>query len=752
MRLITLLYIFFIALSGKAQQTDSTGNSKPVCSVYFQKGMIKKGKVQLPDSVFSQLHFSEGLAALKIIDTTILYAGGSIGFIDRAGKMVVPFVYDTIVQPFQNGLAIAGVSKDYFNPSDIWYGVSTQKGKLFKFQYKEIGTIEKGLIPVRDEYGKWGFFSVSGKPLYTPFCQDYRIISGSRILVKESEKWGLLDVAGGILIPVTNKAIHFEDDKCEVEKFSKWEYIQIADQTKIAEFDGDSVVLEGNLFKVVNNGKWRLLKADGSPLTELLFDEIKVYPPSHIVVKKEGRYALMNTSGDLLTGFNYNDMEPDSLGYIKVKKPSFRRYGHTIIENVDELWEGLLDSNGARVIPAVYKSLGRVSCESHWNTAVEGDSNGTNLKVQISNVSKLLPFQSKDGKWGYLNLKNEIVIHPAYNFADRFVKGLAEVTTDKGTRLINSKGEVVVAEEDFELYKSGVGITLELVENNDSIKAPYYNVNKKALNRYASYSKAGTLYIVTDDGKMGLTDSAGKIVLPAIYESIKKEDTLFLVKLNGQYGYVNSNGSFTMPLTDRYTIVSPLHNGYAVIQKGNSYGFIDYMGNLRISVQYKQVKPFSEGLAPVMINGKWGYIDKHENIVIQPNYKDATSFKNGLARVKTDKRWDFINSKGEKVSSSSYDEITELSDGKYLLMRSYRYGLADISGRELIGAKYEQVEDLGNGYIKVKKDGKYGITDYKENIIYPFEYDQLLKGKKEGTIWLKKNQGRQVITIVNSAK
>ena len=51
----------------------------------------------------------------------------------------------------------------------------------------------------------------------------------------------------------------------------------------------------------------------------------------------------------------------------------------------------------------------------------------------------------KDGKWGYINLKNEVVI--PFEFTNRgvssFKNGVATYYTDSGIGLINLKGEII---------------------------------------------------------------------------------------------------------------------------------------------------------------------------------------------------------------------------------------------------------------------------------------------------------------------
>ena len=68
----------------------------------------------------------------------------------------------------------------------------------------------------------------------------------------------------------------------------------------------------------------------------------------------------------------------------------------------------------------------------------------------------------KDGKWGYINLKNEVVI--PIEFTNRgvgsFKNGGAEYYTDSGAGLINLKGEIIAEPKynSIEYVKENVAI------------------------------------------------------------------------------------------------------------------------------------------------------------------------------------------------------------------------------------------------------------------------------------------------------
>ena len=58
----------------------------------------------------------------------------------------------------------------------------------------------------------------------------------------------------------------------------------------------------------------------------------------------------------------------------------------------------------------------------------------------VSSAQVLLPIK-KDGKYGYINEKGEVVIQPKYEFANQFYDGLASVKIEGKKGFIDKGGK-----------------------------------------------------------------------------------------------------------------------------------------------------------------------------------------------------------------------------------------------------------------------------------------------------------------------
>ena len=108
---------------------------------------------------------------------------------------------------------------------------------------------------------------------------------------------------------------------------------------------------------------------------------------------------------------------------------------------------------------------------------------------------------------------------------------------------------------------------------------------------------------------------------------------------------------FSQILSD-FDEVSPVHEGFAAVKKGDQWGFIDKKGRLAVDFRsdfvltVKGERTAVESLSyPVFTDGRclikklinninyFGYIDNKGNEIIEPQYLNATNFKNGFAII-----------------------------------------------------------------------------------------------------------------------
>ncbi len=271
----------------------------------------------------------------------------------------------------------------------------------------------------------------------------------------------------------------------------------------------------------------------------------------------------------------------------------------------------------------------------------------------------------KNGLWGYINRKGEVVIPFQFKDAEPFSDDpiLAPVEdnnelSEKNWGYIDQKGEWVVKPSFYNatVFRNGVA---EVV----TTKFKFKQVSKR-------YDK----YYLTKDFK--------------------------LIYSNGLYSYLAGPGRYA--------------EGLLASCKDGKWGFKDTNDTWIIPPKYTIVGNFSEGLARVQItepspyndceliqeeepSGLWGYIDKTGKEVIPLKFRQAEDFYAGLAVV---------------------DETYKAR--QILPPNAYTKYLIDKQGKNALDLSFKKARSLGrSGYLLVGRDekNKLGLEPSEEGII-----------------------------------
>ena len=308
----------------------------------------------------------------------------------------------------------------------------------------------------------------------------------------------------------------------------------------------------------------------------------------------------------------------------------------------------------------------------------------------------------KNGLWGFVDEKKNVLVQPQYSDAREFVYGLAAVQKNKKWGAVNTRGKIIIPIQYDRILANDFG---------------YYEVT------------TGLVEMDVMSGKKGIYDTAGKLILPLEYSYLSSGDFEEGSKLahftkNGKYGFMDRKCKIIVPAV--YDMVSGFEDGLATVQKNGKTGFIDEKGTLVIPMIYGDAYSFSEGLAAVEKNGKWGWIDKKGKEVIPFKYDKATYFDNGVANVEMNDKLGLIDKSGRELipCENSYPYFTFYDGLQYRDMKGKK-GYVDQTGKMVIEASFDFAGDFENGIAWVKKNSKWGRIDKTGKTITDFIYDDV---------------------------
>lgn len=144
----------------------------------------------------------------------------------------------------------------------------------------------------------------------------------------------------------------------------------------------------------------------------------------------------------------------------------------------------------------------------------------------------------------------------------------------------------------------------------------------------------------------------------------------------------------------KYSCLCDFEDGFAAVQNGEKWGFINTEGKEVVPCIYDMLSGFKEELAAVCKKDKWGYVNTKGEVVIPCIYERASDFSEGLAAVRKNGKEGFINKKGEVAIPLKFEECGIFSEG-------LAYA-GDENGHYFIDTKGEKAINLPKGFTLVE--------------------------------------------------
>ncbi len=604
----------------------------------LRSGFIDKtGKVIL--SGFEEVgDFNEGLAP---VGSNYLY-----GFIDVTGKLVIPMQHHGVVK-FSEGLAAV------YDGHGLWGYVDKTDTMVLKPQYHWANPFSEGLAAVQID-GKFGLIDKKGTVVVPPSYDSMGVMSEGLAAVKQGDKCGFIDKTGAVVItPQFDKVGPFSSGLAPalsegqwgfIDKTGKW-VIQPKYATAESFSEGLAVVgtptremlknEQGRVFKIENYNILGYIDTTGKEVIPLIYRSAGSFTEGLAPVRNKDGFAFIDKTGKVAlsspfgqsTGSFHNGLARTEFG---------QRYGY-------------INETGKMVIPEQFTEA---QAFSEGLAAVE---------------------YSKYGPYGYIDASGRTVVKPQFTMALDFYKGLARVRGELNWGIIDKTGKVVLDQRFGEIG----WITDKVI----AVQPPF----------------------ATAKPLWGFYDRSGQPILDCQFQSaVFLGDSQAVVKKDGKWGVVDAAGKLIVP--NEYDDAGWLFSeGLLPVKKDGKFGFIDATGKPAIEPQYDAVGGFMpEKLCPVKVAGKWGFIDPANKMVITPQFDETVCFSEGLAAVQVGERWGFIDKTGSYVVKPQYDLASNFNCGLAAVQVGEKWGYVDKTGKLAIPAKFDRAPDFNNNLAQVR--------------------------------------------------
>lgn len=307
-----------------------------------------------------------------------------------------------------------------------------------------------------------------------------------------------------------------------------------------------------------------------------------------------------------------------------------------------------------------------------------------------------LAMASKNGKIGFINKENKVIIRFEYDEAVDFEEGRAIVTKGDKSGILDRSGNII-----FPCIFKEIG----------------------------SYSEG--LVFAKKDSLFGYYDQYGtQLIQERFTEAFEFTNGLAHVIMGEYENYTDRLGNLIFPL--KYERISQLTDNLFLFQKGDYLGLINKDLVIIQEAKYDEIGTLSDNKIIFTLNGKLGYFDRFGNVDIAPVYDVYTNFlkeacfHNNMAKVKFKGKFGVIDQFGNWVIPAQFQFIGEPAT----IIPFYKdllWGLIDVQNKILIQPTYEEAKYVGNEMAIVSFSEKYGLIDFKGNILIPIEYESVKK-------------------------
>lgn len=275
---------------------------------------------------------------------------------------------------------------------------------------------------------------------------------------------------------------------------------------------------------------------------------------------------------------------------------------------------------------------------------------------------------------------------------------------------------------------------------------------------------------VYQEGKVGLINEDGELILPIMYDSISETKEGVITALQDKmYSIVDTTGKILFTTND-YVFLGQSSDGYIaagkVIDDEVKMGYIDKNGKVLVRPEYSLAYDFKNGKALVMISeGEYALIDKKGKVVKEFNYKIMSPDVNNGTFIYSDDDniLGYLDENGDVLVKPKFANAYLYEDGMAIVYNSNtfdkkdKWGVIDDKGKFKIKPQFTSITYLGEGLFAVSKDPiessdmfvKKAIMNAEGKKVTDFDFYKIGKVKND---YISASDGEKTFLLVLKGK
>ena len=265
---------------------------------------------------------------------------------------------------------------------------------------------------------------------------------------------------------------------------------------------------------------------------------------------------------------------------------------------------------------------------------------------------------------------------------------------------------------------------------------------------FAASTYAEGYQLFEENGKKGIKNEQGQVVIPASFDALGWSDGSFSVvgqttgyRLQAQWGLININKErITQPL---YTQLIYKSGEYIIARKkvspiADKVGCISLQGEMRIPFVYDGIE--IHGLRAIVFNlhgarFDFGLVNLQNQVMIPLQYKSIESL--GTLRYAVQNRENKIalfSEEGKSITDFTIDSLSQFYKGYSIIYQKGLQGLINREGEIKLPTTYSQIKITEGGAIHLQLPGEWMYLNHKNEVLSKIIADDLVSVSQHRSI------------------
>ena len=326
-------------------------------------------------------------------------------------KGLIKFDGTKITEPIYNSIySLDGIEKTIIIEKDGLKGiVNSEMGSIIvEPKYSEIITLNKTSADngyIVNENGKYGIISGNGKQvLESNYVEIQQVASSELFVVNDGNGFKVVNTIAEVVID--------------------------GGFDRVTEIHGDKFIIE-------KNSKYGIILKDGTEQVPAQYEELKFAQDKYYIAKKDSNYGIISEDNIVCTEFKYHYI-------VKTNNTNFYQ-----AENADNTTDVINSSFEVKLSNVIISELNEE--KGYLRIRENGNYNYYNFNFEkkenrdVLTTSTLFLVKDSNGKYGYVNKNNELIVNYQYDDAkEQNAYGYCVVKKDGLWGVLASDGTVVL--------------------------------------------------------------------------------------------------------------------------------------------------------------------------------------------------------------------------------------------------------------------------------------------------------------------